>query len=383
MIGITLLVAALLAPLILVTAYFAVEVFAGLAPLRASTTDEAHGRIVVVIPAHDEEPVIESTVRAIAGALVLVVADNCSDRTGDVARSAGAEVLVRNDRQHRGKGFALAAARDQLRRDPPDVVVVLDADCRMDDLEALALVALRSGRACQSVNLLSPDLTAAPMVQISTFAFMIKNLIRQRGLQRLAGRAHLTGTGMAFPWKIFEAANLGGANIVEDLAMGLELADRVAPPVLVERATVWSPPASQSGTLVQRRRWEGGYLATALKVAPRAIGRSLARADVRGLAAALNLSVPPLALLVLLNVAGFCLGLAAVLLGASPWPLVVQVTVGLLAFLALASAWSREGRRVASGGTLLRLPLYVLWKLPLYLGLARRGAPQEWLRTGR
>ena len=383
MIGITLLVAALLAPLILVTAYFAVEVFAGLAPLRASTTDEAHGRIVVVIPAHDEEPVIESTVRAIAGALVLVVADNCSDRTGDVARSAGAEVLVRNDRQHRGKGFALAAARDQLRRDPPDVVVVLDADCRMDDLEALALVALRSGRACQSGNLLSPDLTAAPRVQISTFAFMIKNLIRQRGLQRLAGRAHLTGTGMAFPWKIFEAANLGGANIVEDLAMGLELADRVAPPVLVERATVWSPPASQSGTLVQRRRWEGGYLATALKVAPRAIGRSLARADVRGLAAALNLSVPPLALLVVLNAAGFCLGLAAVLLGATPWPLVVQVTVGLLAFLALVSAWSREGRRFASGATLLRLPLYVLWKLPLYLRLARRGAPQEWLRTGR
>jgi len=37
----------------------------------------------------------------------------------------------------------------------------------------------------------------------------------------------------------------------------------------------------------------------------------------------------------------------------------------------------------ASGTTLLRLPLYVLWKIPLYFGLARRGAPREWLRTGR
>jgi hypothetical protein len=31
--------------------------------------------------------------------------------------------------------------------------------------------------------------------------------------------------------------------------------------------------------------------------------------------------------------------------------------------------------------TLARIPLYLIWKLPLYLGLARRGAPKEWLRT--
>jgi len=34
-------------------------------------------------------------------------------------------------------------------------------------------------------------------------------------------------------------------------------------------------------------------------------------------------------------------------------------------------------------GVLVRIPLYVLWKVPLYLGLARRGAPTDWLRTGR
>ena len=100
---------------------------------------------------------------------------------------------------------------------------------------------------------------------------MIKNLVRQRALQRLAGRAHLTGTGMALPWPIFEQANLGGSNIVEDLALGLELAERSAPPMLVEEATVWSPAASAGGTLVQRRRWEGGFLATMLKTAPGAL----------------------------------------------------------------------------------------------------------------
>ena len=188
---------------------------------------------------------------------------------------------------------------------------------------------------------------------------------------------------MALPWPIFEHADLGGSNIVEDLALGLELAERSVPPMLVEGATVWSPPASAAGTLVQRRRWEGGYLATALRIAPRAIARSLAHGDPRGLFSALDLSIPPLALLFVLNGIAFLLAAIAVLIGASAWPLLVQLVVGAAAFVALALAWAREGRRFASGATLLRLPLYVLWKIPMYLGLARGGAPKEWLRTGR
>jgi hypothetical protein len=265
------------------------------------------------------------------------------------------------------------------------VVVILDADCRIDrpSLAALIDAAAASSRPCQATNLLAPDLAGPPMVQISNFAFMIKNLIRQRGLQRIADRAHLTGTGMGLPWSVFEAANLGGSDIVEDLSMGIDLADRVARPLFVEQAWVWSPPASAGGTLVQRRRWEGGYLATARKVAPSAFIRSMRRGDIRGALAAVDLAVPPLALLVLLNGAGLLLAIAAAALGAALWPIAVQVVAGLLAGAALALAWAREGRRFVSAGTLARLPLYVLWKLPLYLGLARSGAPKEWLRTGR
>jgi hypothetical protein len=65
------------------------------------------------------------------------------------------------------------------------------------------------------------------------------------------------------------------------------------------------------------------------------------------------------------------------------WPVAVQIGVGAIASAALVLAWVREGRGFASGATLLRLPLYVLWKLPMYAGLVRRGAPKEWLRTGR
>jgi cellulose synthase/poly-beta-1,6-N-acetylglucosamine synthase-like glycosyltransferase len=390
LIALTILVAAILAPVVIVTGFFALEVIAGLFPLGSQSASAANARTVIVIAAHDEQPVIGATVaalRSVAGKqfAILVVADNCADETAEAAGEAGAEVVIREDPEHRGKGFALAAAREHLQADPPDVVIVLDADCRLDASSAgtLAASAMTSKRPCQAVNLLEPDLGGPPLVQISTFAFLIKNLIRQRGLQRLAGTAHLTGTGMALPWHIFSAVDLGGSNIVEDLALGLQLAEGEAPPVLVEGATVWSPAASPDGTLVQRRRWEGGYLATAVSTAPRALVRSLAGAGLRRLCAALDLCVPPLALLAVVNAIAFAIALLAAVAGAGSWPLAVQVAAGILAFLALALAWAREGRRFASGPTLLRLPLYVIWKLPMYLGLVRRGAPEEWLRTGR
>jgi cellulose synthase/poly-beta-1,6-N-acetylglucosamine synthase-like glycosyltransferase len=386
---VTLLTFLILAPIVLVTCVFALELLAGLAPLQG-VVGNAPARTVIVIPAHDEEAVICGTVAELKSETggdfaVLVVADNCVDGTAAAARCAGAEVVIRTDPKRRGKGFALAAARDHLRADPPEVVIVVDADCRIDadSMRALAGAANATAHACQAINLLSPDLAAPPMVQISTFAFVIKNLIRQRGLQRLAGQAHLTGTGMALPWAIFAEADLGGANIVEDLALGLHLAERRLPPRLIEQAKVWSPSASAAGTLVQRRRWEGGYIATALRTAPKALARSLGRADLRGMFAALDLCIPPLALLVVLNGIAFLFASAVYAVGAGPWPLIVQVSAGIVAFGLLVLAWAREGRRFASGSTLLRLPIYVFWKIPMYIGLLRRGAPKEWLRTGR
>lgn len=389
MVALNFVVAVVAVPIALITAFFAVEVFLGLRRLRSLTASSIQGKAVIVIPAHDEELVIAETVSSLASQqpaeVVLVVAHNCSDSTAQKAAAAGAEVLVRQDKGRRGKGFALSAARDHLRNDPPAVVIVMDADCRLDrrSIDALVDAAITTARPCQAVNLLSPDLSAPPMVQISNFAFMIKNLTRQRGLQRLAGRAHLTGTGMALPWSVFETANLGGANIVEDLALGLDLASRAKPPLLVEDATVWSPSASSGGTLVQRRRWEGGYLATAARTAPLTFLRGIRGRDIQTIYAALDLSVPPLALLAALNVAACVIAGGGIFLGAQSWPLLLQVIAGALAGSALAAAWAREGRRFASAATLVRLPLYVLWKLPLYAGLIRRGAPREWLRTGR
>lgn len=386
----TALVAILLAPFALLTAFFSLELIAGLWPSRAAPRRQARASAVVVIPAHDEALVIGETLKSLQAALgermrILVVADNCTDKTAELARAAGVEVIERHDLERRGKGFALAFAADHLRSNPPDVFAVMDADCETDAASLQALVASAlEGRPSQAINLLRADRTASPLVQLSTFAFMIKNLVRQRGLQRLAGRVHLTGTGMAMPFELFQASGRVRSSVVEDLALGLELSDSGHPPVLATNAFVLSGGSTEQGTLTQRRRWEGGFISTSLRWGPREALRGLGRGRLRAFLSGLDLMIPPLALFAILNAAVLILGAAlTAVFEAAWWPVVTQFMLLTIALLALLAAWLREGRKFISLGALARLPLYVVWKLPMYLGLARGGAPKEWLRTGR
>ena len=85
-------------------------------------------RIVVVIPALDEERSLPSVLADIPHPLIeeVVVVDNGSrDRTADVARAGGA-TLVREPKQ--GYGQACLTGMAALRSNPPDIVVFVDAD---------------------------------------------------------------------------------------------------------------------------------------------------------------------------------------------------------------------------------------------------------------
>jgi glycosyltransferase involved in cell wall biosynthesis len=85
--------------------------------------------IAVCIPALNEEenlPLVLADLSKLELPLRVVVVDNGStDRTAEVARAGGVEV-VREDR--RGYGSACLAGLAHLATDPPEIVVILDAD---------------------------------------------------------------------------------------------------------------------------------------------------------------------------------------------------------------------------------------------------------------
>jgi glucosyl-3-phosphoglycerate synthase len=86
-------------------------------------------RVGAVVAAHDEEATIAQVVRALVRLpgieRVMVVADGCSDRTVEEARSAGAWALVTGRRV--GKGPAVQAGFERL-LPGVDVVVLVDGD---------------------------------------------------------------------------------------------------------------------------------------------------------------------------------------------------------------------------------------------------------------
>lgn len=388
----TLIIAGLVAPFVLLTSCFLIEIFAGLRPLSATPRPLApRVSAVVVVPAHDEEQVLRARLEglreAAAGtAQILVVADNCSDGTAQIAREVGVDVIERNEPQRRGKGFALDFAKRHLSSNPPEVVVIIDADCATDgeSLSRLIQAAATEHRPCQAVNLQIPVFDASLRVQLSTFAFFIKNVIRQRALQRLAKRVHLLGTGMAFPWPIYSEADLATGNVVEDLRLGQQLAERGQGAILVEGAMVSSDSETNENTISQRRRWEGGFLENALRSGPRMIGQALMTANPRLLWAGIDTMIPPLTLLMISNlvILAVATGLAWTS-SVSAWPLFVLLGVCLLAGFALALAWCQGGSRFVPLRGLLQAPLYLAWKLPMYVAFAIRGTPKEWKRTAR
>lgn len=339
----------------------------------------------VLIPAHDEALGIAATLDAVRGRLrpcdrLLVVADHCTDATAATARRCGAEVIERDRSTARGKAYALGFGRDHLRRDPRAVVLLLDADCRpvRDALHRLAAEAARNGAATQGAYLLSPASDAGPIVRISSFAFLLKNLVRQRGLSRLSGLALLQGSGMAMPWAVFDAAPIESPSLVEDLELGLNLllagqAVRFAP-----QARFLSPAGSQAATVGQRRRWEHGTLSTMRSHAPRLVAAGATRRPAL-LWVAADLCVPPVTLLI--PAASIALLSVALLSGFSEPTLVLTFALALLG-LGLWAAWRSEGRATLPAAMLARLPLYLFWKLPILLQFLTR-RERDWVRTSR
>lgn len=376
-------------PPIFALGIFTVEALLGTTRLKPVAMRGPLPSVCILIPAHNEAAIIAATLERLRpmlldGIRLLVVADNCSDETAQLVRRAGHAVVERVDPDRRGKGYALAFGRDHLQAAPPDCVIVFDADCETDALSIAMLAQHCVGRQkiVQSRYVLSADRKAPPKIQISNFAFWFKNVVRQRGATRLGGAAVLTGTGMAFPWSKFEHAPLASPNIVEDLALGLYFTQIGEAPIYLEQATVVSAAAGEAATLAQRSRWEHGFLATAKSHGLRAVLDGLTQPNRKLFQLGLHLLVPPLAFLLLASISVLLvLGTIGLLTGY--WLAFATLAAVVAAAMSLVFVnWLIEGRTWLSCGSLLRIPLYLVWKVPVYLGFAR-GHQVGWTRTER
>lgn len=372
-------------------ATFVTEVVAGMRAARPPKREHAaRPRTVILVPAHNESRVIEGTLDNLRAELdeqtsLLVVADNCEDDTPERAERAGARVVRRIDPERRGKGYAIEFGLDELAKDPPDVVVIVDADCRVERgaISVLAERAHQSGRPVQAEYLVLPP-RLEPRTAVNALAFMIKNRVRPLGLARLGLPCHLTGSGMAFPWEVICKAPPMRDHLVEDMMMGLALARLGSAPLFCPEARIKSElPAREQAQEGQRRRWEHGHLATLIDQGPKLLAEGLRRGRVDLLALGLDVMVPPLTL----SVMGLCAVVGAnvvlALGGAGALPLMISSGALVALGASVLAAWVAQGREIVPLRYALVVPRYMAWKLPLYRAFAGRGRQATWEQTER
>ncbi len=385
-----LLVGAPAAVALFLAAFFALEILGAFLPGRRPQADHPRPeKIAVVIPAHNEGEGVLPTIADLkaqlkAGDRLIVVADNCEDRTADFARKAGAEVLERCDPERRGKGYALQFAIDALRDDPPAVVFFIDADCRLGEgaLARTAAAALAADRPAQALYLMQAPKGAGPKARVAEFAWRVMNEARMGGLYRLFDVTRLTGAGMATPWTLAAELSVGSGEIVEDLALSLDLTRRGAAPIFVADALVTSEfPTTEEAAAKQRARWEHGSLSLARRRVAGLFGAALVRRDARLAALAFDIAIPPLTIFAASLVAVFLVSLAAAALGVLA-PLAMAFAAMALFGAGLLAAWIKVGGKGPPASGLRDLADYAAGKTRVYGAEARRST-KTWTRTAR
>lgn len=103
-------------------------------------TDKKH-RFIIALPANNEESVIGNLIKSLKmqdydKSLfdIYVIADNCTDKTAEVARENGVIVYERFDETKKTKGYALNWFLDKMKdkKDDYDALLVFDADNLVD-----------------------------------------------------------------------------------------------------------------------------------------------------------------------------------------------------------------------------------------------------------
>ena len=337
--------------------------------------DGRRPRAAVLIPAHNEQLVIEQTLSSViptlaTGDRVLVVADNCDDQTAELARGAGAEVVVRNDPDHCGKGYALQSGLRALRHDPPEVVVVSMPTAWWSRRPSTSSAGWPEStqRPVQALNLTDRNPATGPIQAVSLLANRFTNLIRPLGIAPLggavppdghrhghslaAGQEHATGRRAASS----RTCNWGSTWRCTGTCRCS--APRPASPAACRRRTARSSASAS--------RWEHGHLRTAVTQIPRLLAAAMGRRSWPLLAMALDLSIPPLTLLVALWLAGAILGGLAWWLGASWLPMALLAGGGAALTAALGLGWAVFCRRQVPLRAVVAVPHYMLRKLPIY-----------------
>jgi 1,2-diacylglycerol 3-beta-glucosyltransferase len=370
---------------------------------------------LILIPAHNEEQLLPACLESIqqsdypaSNLRIHLIADNCDDRTAEIASAYGASVHVRMNQELIGKGHALRWAVERLASDitQADGIVILDADSVISPnfFRVMAARLERGERVIQAYYAASAP-EQSPVSSLRYAALAVLHYLRPLGRMVLGGSAGLKGNGMVFTPDII-AQFPWPASLTEDIEYHMTLllaGERVtfAPDAEVQAEM----PVTLAQSKSQHDRWERGRLAMARRYVPELLTvsvRSWQAANRRQaflyLDAVMEHLIPPFSILAGLTIAAVCASLVLSLFAFGSIQAPEQITTAqlfaaanLLLGLSLLSGqviYLLNGMLLVGASpkiyrSLLFAPVLIIWKIWQVIRVARQRSQQEWVRTAR
>ncbi|PIC75630.1 glycosyltransferase [Sporosarcina sp. P19] len=236
--------------------------------------------VSVFIPAHNEEVVIEQTLKAMARLYypkekleVIVINDNSSDRTGAIAALYGDKYpfikVIETEEQNKGKGKS-SALNDALQRTESEVIVVYDADNTPEPMAVWYLVMglvndPKAGAVVGKFRVTNAQATwLTRFINIETICFQ---WMAQAGRWSWFKVATIPGTNFAIRRSIMK--ELGGWDVkalAEDTELTVRVYDSGYHIRFFPAAITWEQePETLSVWWKQRTRWARGNQYVVLK----------------------------------------------------------------------------------------------------------------------
>ncbi|MDO5399125.1 MAG: glycosyltransferase family 2 protein [bacterium] len=270
--------------------YYLLIGLAGFLPLKNKheIKSERKNRFALIAAAHNEETVIANLIRSLKNQNypkdcfdVFVTADNCTDRTAEIARSEGAVVYERKNDKKRGKGFALEWFFEKLfsMDRQYDYIAVFDADNLVspDFLTNMNESANRGHKVVQgfldSKNPYDSWISAA-----YSFCFWTVNRVFQLARYKLGLCCELSGTGFIIKTELLKKLGWGATCLTEDMEFTMKAVYNGEKIAFNYDARVYDEkPLTLRQSWRQRVRWMRGHCDVASRYFFKLIGRGITK----------------------------------------------------------------------------------------------------------
>lgn len=232
--------------------------------------DKQH-RFMTIIPAHNEEKVVVNLIESLKKLDypkdlydIYVIADNCTDKTAEVAKKAGAIVYERFDEAHKTKGHALQwfLAQKIEENAPYDAFCIFDADNIVDE----NFLKVMNKKLCQGEEVVQgyKDIKNPSDSWVSAgYAIFYWTMHRFYHLARynLGLSALLNGTGFMVKFDIIKPTGWNTDTLTEDIEFSLKRIIQGKRVGWATDAIVYDEqPVGFKQSWSQRSRWTIGHI---------------------------------------------------------------------------------------------------------------------------